>query len=227
MEINTPKIEESWLKVLKTEFESDYFKNIKKYLVEEKKKAIVYPKGSDIFNAFNLTPFNDVKVVIIGQDPYHGPNQAHGLCFSVLDDVKFPPSLENIYKELSQDLGYGYPTSGNLTSWAKQGVLLLNASLTVRAGEANSHQSIGWQKFTDAVIQKLSDERTDLIFLLWGGFAQKKGSKIDASKHHVLTCGHPSPLSANKGHWFGNKHFSKTNQLLQQMGKPPINWKID
>jgi len=227
MEVNTPKIEETWRKALQTEFDADYFKNIKTFLVEEKKKAVVYPKGSDIFNAFNLTPFNDVKVVIIGQDPYHGPNQAHGLCFSVLDGVKFPPSLENIYKELSQDMGFSLPKSGNLTSWAKQGVLLLNASLTVRVGEANSHQHIGWQKFTDAVIQKLSTERNDLIFLLWGGFAQKKGSKIDASKHHVLTCGHPSPLSANKGHWFGNKHFSKTNALLQQMGKPPINWKID
>lgn len=227
MEVNTPKIEETWRIALQKEFDADYFKNIKEFLVEEKKSAIVYPKGNDIFNAFNLTPFNDVKVVIIGQDPYHGPNQAHGLCFSVLDGVKFPPSLENIYKELCKDLGYSFPKSGNLTSWAKQGVLLLNASLTVRAGEANSHQHIGWQKFTDAIIQKLSDERTDLIFLLWGGFAQKKGSKIDASKHHVLNCGHPSPLSANKGHWFGNKHFSKTNALLQQMGKPPINWKID
>lgn len=227
MEVNTPKIEESWRIALQKEFDADYFKKIKAFLVEEKKKAVVYPKGSDIFNAFNLTPFNDVKVVIIGQDPYHGPNQAHGLCFSVLDGVKFPPSLENIYKELCKDLGYPFPKSGNLTSWAKQGVLLLNASLTVRAGEANSHQSIGWQKFTDAVIQKISDEKNGVIFLLWGGFAQKKGSKIDASKHHVLTCGHPSPLSANKGHWFGNKHFSKTNALLQQMGKTPINWKID
>lgn len=227
MEVNTPKIEESWRIALQKEFDADYFKKIKAFLVEEKKKAVVYPKGSDIFNAFNLTPFNDVKVVIIGQDPYHGPNQAHGLCFSVLDGVKFPPSLENIYKELCKDLGYSFPKSGNLTSWAKQGVLLLNASLTVRAGEANSHQSIGWQKFTDAVIQKISDEKNGVIFLLWGGFAQKKGSKIDASKHHVLTCGHPSPLSANKGHWFGNKHFSKTNALLQQMGKTPINWKID
>lgn len=227
MEVNTPKIEESWRIALQKEFDADYFKKIKAFLVEEKKKAVVYPKGSDIFNAFNLTPFNDVKVVIIGQDPYHGPNQAHGLCFSVLDGVKFPPSLENIYKELCKDLGYSFPKSGNLTSWAKQGVLLLNASLTVRAGEANSHQSIGWQKFTDAVIQKISDEKKGIIFLLWGGFAQKKGSKIDASKHHVLTCGHPSPLSANKGHWFGNKHFSETNRLLQQMGKTPINWKID
>lgn len=227
MEVNTPKIEESWRIALQKEFDADYFKKIKAFLVEEKKKAVVYPKGSDIFNAFNLTPFNDVKVVIIGQDPYHGPNQAHGLCFSVLNGVKFPPSLENIYKELCKDLGYSFPKSGNLTSWAKQGVLLLNASLTVRAGEANSHQSIGWQKFTDAVIQKISDEKNGVIFLLWGGFAQKKGSKIDASKHHVLTCGHPSPLSANKGHWFGNKHFSETNRLLQQMGKTPINWKID
>ncbi len=168
MEVNTPKIEESWRIALQKEFDADYFKNIKEFLVEEKKSAIVYPKGNDIFNAFNLTPFKDVKVVIIGQDPYHGPNQAHGLCFSVLDGVKFPPSLENIYKELCKELGYSFPKSGNLTSWAKQGVLLLNASLTVRAGEANSHQHIGWQKFTDAVIQKISDEKNGVIFLLWG-----------------------------------------------------------
>lgn len=227
MEHVAPKIEESWKKVLETEFNSDYFKKIKHFLVEEKKKSTIFPAGKDIFNAFNLTPFNQVKVVIIGQDPYHGPNQAHGLCFSVLDGVKHPPSLENIFKEIKTDLGYEYPKSGNLTNWAKQGVLLLNATLTVRQGEANSHQNIGWQKFTDAVIEKISTENENIIFLLWGGFAKKKGQKIDATKHHVLTCGHPSPLSANKGHWFGNKHFSKTNELLQKMGKKPIDWKIE
>ncbi|MCB0380068.1 MAG: uracil-DNA glycosylase [Flavobacteriales bacterium] len=227
MEHVAPKIEESWKKVLEAEFNSDYFKKIKHFLVEEKRKSTIFPAGKDIFNAFNLTPFNQVKVVIIGQDPYHGPNQAHGLCFSVLDGVKHPPSLENIFKEIKTDLGYEYPKSGNLTNWAKQGVLLLNATLTVRQGEANSHQNIGWQKFTDAVIEKLSTENEAIIFLLWGGFAKKKGQKIDATKHHVLTCGHPSPLSANKGHWFGNKHFSKTNELLQKMGKKPIDWKIE
>ena len=227
MEHVAPKIEESWKKVLETEFNSDYFKKIKHFLVEEKRKSTIFPAGKDIFNAFNLTPFNQVKVVIIGQDPYHGPNQAHGLCFSVLDGVKHPPSLENIFKEIKTDLGYEYPKSGNLTNWAKQGVLLLNATLTVRQGEANSHQNIGWQKFTDAVIEKLSTENEAIIFLLWGGFAKKKGQKIDATKHLVLTCGHPSPLSANKGHWFGNKHFSKTNELLQKMGKKPIDWKIE
>ncbi|MBI2281669.1 MAG: uracil-DNA glycosylase [Bacteroidetes bacterium] len=222
-----PKIESSWKTIIKTEFEADYFRNIKKILTQEKSTFTIYPNGAAIFNAFNLTPFNQVKVVIIGQDPYHGRGQAHGLCFSVLDGVKHPPSLENIFKEINTDLGYSYPKSGNLTAWAEQGVLLLNATLTVREGEANSHQNIGWQKFTDAVIEKLSREKEGIIFLLWGGFAKKKGLMIDNNKHHILTCGHPSPLSANKGHWFGNKHFSKTNELLVKMGKPPINWKID
>ena len=227
METIDPKIESSWKTMLKTEFEADYFKNIKKVLTQEKSIFKIYPSGTNIFKAFDLTPFNQVKVVIIGQDPYHEPNQAHGLCFSVLDGVKQPKSLENIFKELQTDLGYPYPKSGNLTSWAEQGVLLLNATLTVRKGEANSHQNIGWQIFTDAVIEKLSVEKEGIIFLLWGGFAKKKGLKIDSNKHHVLSCGHPSPLSANKGHWFGNKHFSKTNELLLKMGKSPINWKID
>ncbi|MGE0561022.1 MAG: uracil-DNA glycosylase [Flavobacteriales bacterium] len=227
METVAPKIEESWKKILEPEFNASYFKEIKRFLLEEKTKSTIFPAGKNIFNAFNLTPFNQVKVVIIGQDPYHGPNQAHGLCFSVLDGVKHPPSLENIFKEIKSDLGYDYPKSGNLTNWAKQGVLLLNATLTVRQGEANSHQNIGWQKFTDAVIEKLSSENEGIVFLLWGGFANKKGQKIDTTKHYVLTCGHPSPLSANKGHWFGNKHFSKTNELLQKMGKKPIDWKIE
>lgn len=227
METIDPKIESSWKTMLKTEFEADYFKNIKKVLTQEKSTFKIYPSGANIFNAFNLTPFSQVKVVIIGQDPYHEPNQAHGLCFSVLDGVKHPKSLENIFKEMNTDLGFPYPKSGNLSSWAEQGVLLLNATLTVRKGDANSHQNIGWQIFTDAVIEKLSTEKEGLIFLLWGGFAKKKGLKIDPNKHHVLSCGHPSPLSANKGHWFGNKHFSKTNELLLKMGKSPINWKID
>jgi len=221
-----PKIENSWKEILHHEFMDDYFSQIKSVLIDEMKKHTIYPPGKDIFNAFNYTPFNDVKVVIIGQDPYHGPNQAHGLCFSVNDGIKHPPSLENIFKELNNDLGMDYPKSGNLEKWAKQGVLLLNASLTVRRGEANSHQNIGWQKFTDAVIQQLSDRREGIVFLLWGGFAKKKGSKIDASKHHVLISGHPSPLSANKGYWYGNKHFSKTNELLKSMGKSAIDWEV-
>ena len=227
MESIAQKIEKSWKVVLKNEFETPYFNEIKNTLIKEKSSFEIFPAESDIFNAFNLTPFYQVKVVIIGQDPYHGPGQAHGLCFSVLNGVKYPPSLDNIFKEIKTDLGYSYPKSGNLTSWAEQGVLLLNATLTVRKGEANSHQKIGWQKFTDAVIEKLSSENEGIVFLLWGGFAKKKGQKIDKTKHHVLTCGHPSPLSANKGHWFGNQHFSKTNELLKQMGKVPINWKID
>lgn len=227
MKIN-PQIHNSWKEVLKADFESEYFKNIKTFLLEEKaKKQLIYPPGNLIFNAFNLTPFHDVKVVIIGQDPYHGPNQAHGLCFSVQDGIAHPPSLINIFKELSSDLNIAYPKNGNLESWSKQGILLLNASLTVRKSQANSHQTIGWQIFTDAVIQKLSEQKKDLIFLLWGGFAKKKGKKIDDTKHHILTSGHPSPLSANKGHWFGNKHFSKTNELLLKMGKTPIDWKIE
>lgn len=227
MESIDQKIEKSWKVVLKDEFETPYFNEIKNVLIKEKSSFEIFPAETDIFNAFNLTPFYQVKVVIIGQDPYHGPGQAHGLCFSVLDGVKYPPSLDNIFKEIKTDLGYAYPKSGNLTSWAEQGVLLLNATLTVRKGEANSHQNIGWQKFTDAVIEKLSSENEGIVFLLWGGFAKKKGQKINKTKHHVLTCGHPSPLSANKGHWFGNQHFSKTNELLKQMGKVPINWKID
>lgn len=222
-----PQIEESWKEPLENEFESEYFQNIKKTLIAEKKQYTIYPPGKEIFNAFNYTPFNKVKVVIIGQDPYHGPNQAHGLCFSVNKGIKHPPSLENIFKELENDLSIPYPKSGNLEHWAQQGVLLLNATLTVRKGEANSHQNIGWQKFTDAVINSLSKQKEGIVFLLWGGFAKKKGAKIDANKHHILTSGHPSPLSANKGHWFGNKHFSKTNQLLESMGKTPIDWSIE
>ena len=221
------EIDESWRRVLKNEFNSAYFKEIKLFLSEEKQKdCTIYPEGKHIFEAFNATPFNKVKVVIIGQDPYHGKNQAHGLSFSVQKGIQHPPSLINIFKEITQDLNLSYPKHGDLTRWAKQGVLLLNATLTVRKSEANSHQKIGWQKFTDAVIKIISEERDDIIFLLWGGFAKKKGAKINSSKHHILTSGHPSPLSANRGFWFGNKHFSKTNEILRKKGLTEIDWQI-
>ena len=222
-----PKIDDSWLEVLGEEFEKPYFIELKNQIMIDKSRSKIFPPSDQIFSAFNTTPFEDVKVVIIGQDPYHGIHQANGLCFSVSDGIKHPPSLENIFKELSKDLGLPIPKSGNLEPWAKQGVLLLNASLTVRQASANSHQKYGWQEFTDTVIQQLSDKRTDVVFLLWGGFAKKKGAKIDVEKHHVLTSGHPSPLSANKGHWYGNRHFSKTNEILQRIGKNPINWSIE
>jgi uracil-DNA glycosylase len=184
----------------------------------------VYPPGSLIFNAFNLTPFDKLKVVIIGQDPYHGAGQAHGLCFSVPQGIKQPPSLLNIFKELKSDLGIEPPSHGNLEKWAKQGVLLLNASLTVNEGEANSHAQCGWQTFTDAVIKKISDEKSGVVFLLWGNFARAKKSLIDTSKHFVLEAAHPSPLSG--GAFFGSRHFSKTNELLKQQGKEPIDWSL-
>ena len=218
------KIEESWKHKLSDEFEKPYFKTLIEFVKQEYAQYTCYPKGGDIFSAFDHCPFDEVKVVIIGQDPYHGPNQANGLCFSVKDGIPHPPSLVNIFKEIESDLGKPYPASGNLGSWAEQGVLLLNAVLTVRAHQAGSHRSKGWEIFTDAVIRKLSDEREGLIFLLWGGFAKKKAALIDGSKHHVLTSGHPSPLSANKGYWFENKHFSKTNELLASLGKTPIQW---
>ncbi len=221
------KIDESWKAVLNDEFQQPYFAEIKKYLVQEKQNGqTIYPPGSLIFNAFDSTPFDKVKVVIIGQDPYHGPRQAHGLCFSVMDGISPPPSLENIYKELHTDIGMTIPKSGNLQKWADQGVFLLNACLTVRAHNANSHKNIGWHKFTDAVIQKLSEQREGIVFLLWGGFAKKKSALIDEIKHYVLTSGHPSPLSANRGYWFGNKHFSKTNELLKKQGLSPIDWTL-
>ena len=217
-------------KIWKTELGDDltngYFSEIEQFLKAENKVSKIFPPRELIFNAFNQTSFNNVKVVIIGQDPYHGLNQAHGLSFSVLRGNKHPPSLVNIFKELESDLGFSYPKSGDLTSWAEQGVLLLNASLTVRQAEANSHQKIGWQKFTDSVIQQLSEKREGIVFLLWGGFAKKKGAKIDSSKHHILSSGHPSPLSANRGYWFGNRHFSKTNEILSSLGKTEINWQI-
>lgn len=217
------QIEESWKEKLADEFEKPYFKELTDFVRQEYKIQVCYPPGKLIFNAFNLCPFDQVKVVIIGQDPYHGPGQAQGLCFSVNDGVPFPPSLQNIFKEIQADLGKSIPTSGNLTRWAEQGVLLLNATLTVRAHQAASHQGHGWEEFTDAVIRKLSQERDHLVFILWGSYAQKKGAVIDRERHLVLTSAHPSPLSAYHG-FFGNKHFSLANAYLEQYGKTPINW---
>ena len=217
------QIENSWKEKLTDEFEKPYFKELTDFVRQEYKTQVCYPPGNLIFNAFNLCPFDQVKVVIIGQDPYHGPGQAHGLCFSVNDGIPFPPSLQNIFKEIQSDLGKEVPVSGNLTRWAEQGVLLLNATLTVRAHQAASHQRHGWEEFTDAVIRKLSQERDHLVFILWGAYAQKKGAVIDRERHLVLTSAHPSPLSAYHG-FFGNKHFSLTNAYLEQYGKTPINW---
>ncbi len=221
-----PNIHESWYKILHEEFEKEYFSKLKTFLVEEKKHNIIYPPGNQIFAAFDSTPFDQVKVVILGQDPYHGAGQAHGLCFSVNPGIAHPPSLRNILKEIENDLGIPYPKSGSLIPWAKQGVLLMNATLTVRAHEAGSHQKRGWEQFTDAVIQKLSDQKTNLVFLLWGSFAISKSALIDPKKHHILTTVHPSPLSAHRG-FFGSKHFSKTNQLLSKDGLTPIDWRLE
>lgn len=220
-------IHPSWKKILHEEFEKNYFNQIATFLKTEKAlDKVIYPPGSLIFNAFNLTPFDQVKVVIIGQDPYHGAGQAHGLSFSVPTGIKPPPSLINIFKEIEKDTGTKMPEKyGNLTNWAKQGVLMLNAALTVRAGEPFSHAKTGWVNFTDAVIQKISDEKEAVVFLLWGKFAQEKQSLIDETRHYVLKAAHPSPFSADKG-FFGCKHFSKTNQLLMKNGKSPIDWKL-
>lgn len=220
------QIEESWKEVLKTEFEKDYFKQIVTLLKAEKSAGkIIYPPGNLIFNAFNGTPFSQVKVVLLGQDPYHGKGQAMGLSFSVPDGIAKPPSLVNIFKELQNDLGIAPSLNGNLEKWAKQGVLLLNASLTVRQNEPSSHSKIGWLQFTDAVISKISDVKEGVVFLLWGRFAQDKQSLVDETKHHVLKAAHPSPFSADKG-FFGCRHFSKTNDLLALHGKEPIDWKL-
>ena len=220
-------IAQGWKNVLSQEFNKDYFKRIVDQLKVEKQSQItVYPPGSLIFNAFNTTDFDQVKVVIIGQDPYHGPNQAHGLSFSVQKGIKPPPSLVNIYKEIEKDLGIKMPrNNGNLTPWAEQGVLLLNASLTVRANLPNSHSGLGWQTFTDEVIQKLNDQKDHLVFMLWGNFAKEKGARINEKKHLVLKAAHPSPFAADKG-FFGCKHFSKTNEYLVQQGIQPIDWLI-
>ena len=217
------KIEESWEKVLQTEFDKPYFKDLTDFVRSEYATATIYPPASLIFNAFNLCPFSKVKVVIIGQDPYHGPGQAHGLCFSVNDGVQFPPSLQNIFKEIKSDLDIPIPTSGNLTRWAEQGVLLLNATLTVRAHSAGSHQKKGWETFTDSVIRILAERKENLVFILWGAYAQKKGAFIDNNRHLILSSAHPSPLSAYNG-FFGNHHFSLTNEWLQKHGIDTINW---
>lgn len=221
------QIEASWKEELKQEFTKAYFQQIVAFLKTEKIQGkTIYPPGSLIFNAFTQTPFDQVKVVIIGQDPYHGPGQAHGLSFSVPDGIQPPPSLVNIYKEIESDMGVGMPAQqGNLSKWAQQGVLLLNAFLTVRANEAASHSKIGWENFTNAVIQKISDNKKGVVFLLWGKFAQEKQRLIDETKHHVLKAAHPSPLSAYNG-FFGCKHFSKTNELLLNQGYDPIDWKL-
>lgn len=221
----SPKIEESWKEQLKDEFFSPYFIKLKNFLIEEKRLYKIYPPGSEIFNAFNLTPFNDVKVVIIGQDPYHGSGQAHGLCFSVQTGIKPPPSLVNIFKELHDDVGITIPNHGNLETWAKQGVLLLNATLTVRDSQAGSHQKQGWETFTDSVIKKISEKKNGVIFILWGKFAQDKANLIDKNKHHILTAAHPSPFSAYNG-FFGCKHFSKTNEILKNSGIKEIDWQV-
>lgn len=217
-------IHRSWKKQLDKEFKEPYFKDLLAFVKAEYNQNICFPESDSIFEAFNRATFDNIKVVILGQDPYHGPHQAHGLCFSVFEDAKIPPSLKNIYKEIASDLGITIPETGNLEHWADQGVLMLNAILTVRAHKAGSHNKKGWEKFTDRVIELISEEKTNVVFLLWGGPAKKKGSKIDTFKHLVLTSGHPSPLSAIRGHWFGNKHFSKTNEYLIEQQKTPIDW---
>jgi uracil-DNA glycosylase len=217
-------IDSSWKSLLKDEFEKEYFIRLTEFVREEYKTKTVYPPAGLIFNAFNLCPFPEVKVVIIGQDPYHGPGQAHGLCFSVRDGVAFPPSLLNIFKEIELDLGISRPRSGNLERWAKQGVLLLNATLTVRENLAGSHQKKGWEQFTDAVISKINNEKNNVVFLLWGAYAQKKGETIDRGRHLVMESVHPSPLSASRG-FFGNSHFSKCNKYLTDKGIQPVDWK--
>ena len=225
MQKSNPQIEVSWANILQEEFEAPYFQELKQFLKEEKNKYTIYPPGNLIFNAFNNTPFNRVKVVILGQDPYHGPGQAHGLCFSVPDGIAHPPSLQNIFKEIQSDIGIPVSSKSDLTAWARQGVLLINAILTVRANEPASHQNKGWEKFTDAVIRNLSDKRKNLIFLLWGNYAQAKEALIDSNRHYILKPAHPSPLSANRG-FFGCRHFSKTNEILAELGLNGIDWSL-
>ncbi len=216
----------SWLAPLEAEFQLPYMQHLKAFLVQQKQQGkIIYPASRDIFNAFNTTPLTQVKVVVIGQDPYHGPGQAHGLCFSVKPGVPAPPSLKNIFKELERDLGLPVPSHGCLQSWAEQGVLLLNATLTVEQGRAGAHQGQGWEAFTDRAIQVVNEHCSGVVFLLWGSYAQKKGQWVDPHKHHILTSPHPSPLSAHRG-FIGNGHFSRTNAYLQQQGKTPIDWRI-
>lgn len=221
-----PKIEPSWKAVLADEFQKDYFKALKSFLLSERSIYRIYPKGSDIFAAYNLTPFDKVKVVILGQDPYHGPHQAHGLAFSVQKGIAHPPSLQNIFKELKDDIGCNVPTNGTLEAWARQGVFLLNTVLTVREGQAHSHKERGWERFTDATIKALSDRKEHLVFILWGRPAQMKASMIDTGRHYVITAPHPSPLSAYRG-FFGSKPFSKTNAYLERVGISPIDWCLE
>lgn len=220
-----PDIGEGWYEALEAEFQAPYFAELKAFLLAERAAHPVYPKGRDIFNAFKRTPFHAVRVVILGQDPYHGPGQAHGLCFSVPAGVPQPPSLQNIFTEIERDLGLPKPATGDLSPWADQGVFLLNATLTVRADQAGSHQGRGWERFTDAAIQRLSEARTGLVFLLWGRFAQMKEALIDAQRHYILKAPHPSPLSAHRG-FIGCGHFGQANELLAAQGKPIIDWQL-
>ncbi|OBQ54168.1 uracil-DNA glycosylase [Tamlana sp. s12] len=218
------EIHSSWKPYLANEFEKPYFQDLKDFVASEYESHACYPPKNEIFKAFDACHFEDVKVVILGQDPYHGFGQANGLCFSVNDGVKHPPSLVNIFKEIETDLDEAYPITGNLERWAEQGVLLLNATLTVRGHEAGSHQKKGWEPFSDAVIKTVSDKKENVVFLLWGGYAKKKVKLIDTNKHNVLISGHPSPLSANRGYWFGNRCFSATNLYLKEVGKKEIQW---
>ncbi len=220
-----PNIETSWKQILKDEFNAGYFLELKSFLVDEKKKYTIFPPGPEIFAAFNFTSFDNVRVVILGQDPYHGHKQANGLCFSVKDNIRKPPSLQNIFKELYNDLAYPVPESGNLEKWAKQGVLLLNATLTVRASQAGSHQNKGWENFTDAVISNLSVKKEKLVFILWGKYAQNKETLVDTEKHFIIKSAHPSPFSADRG-FFGSKPFSKTNNYLRQTLQVEIDWQL-
>jgi uracil-DNA glycosylase len=220
-----PTIENSWKEILLDQFNAPYFLELKHFLLQEKKEHPIYPPGSQIFNAFNLTPFDQVKVVIIGQDPYHNEGQAHGLCFSVTDGTPIPKSLQNIFKELKEELSFEIPQSGNLEKWAQQGVLMLNAILTVRAHQPGSHQNKGWEIFTDSVITKISEEKSGIIFLLWGNYAKAKKVLINTEKHHILEAAHPSPFSAYNG-FFGCNHFNRVNEILTQEGKEPINWQL-
>ena len=220
-------IANNWYQLLRPTFETEEYKKLSHFLDNEYNNKTIYPLPKNVFNAINLVKYNDVKVVIIGQDPYHEPNQAHGLCFSVEQGVVFPPSLRNVFKELQDDLGCFVPNNGNLTKWAKQGVLLLNSVLTVEKGKANSHKGKGWELVTRRIIQLLNEREKPVVFLLWGGSAREIGKEVTNPRHFKLTCAHPSPMSANQGGWWGNKHFSKTNKILMDLGEKPIDWQID
>ena len=220
----TVQIHSSWEKVLQSEFEASYFSALVKFVKQAYQMGPCYPPGSQIFKCFNACPFESVRIVLLGQDPYHGAGQAHGLCFSVPAGVAHPPSLINIFKEIESDVGTPYPQSGDLSRWAQQGILLLNATLTVAAHRAGSHQNQGWEQFTDAVIASIAAKSSGVVFMLWGNYAKRKGKHIDRTQHLVLETGHPSPLSANRGLWFGNKHFSQANAYLERQGKPRIVW---